>query len=75
MIPTSRDYKLEILFKPQLLDDDNPNSPKMFFWCILEYITFFNLCTWVNVGDGWANTVEDAYKEAIEYYNNILPKD
>ena len=56
------EYMIEVLMTPHT--HDSPNAP--YFWCIKS-----GRGRTRNHGHGWAATPEEAWKEALEYYNKV----
>ena len=56
-------YSIEVNMTPA--EHDSPKAP--YFWMIRVH---YNSCVG-NGGHGWAATPEEAWKEALEYYNKV----
>ena len=52
------EYQIEVIMTPF---DGSPKKP--YFWMIRRH--------GANAGHGWAATPEEAWKEALEYYNKV----
>ena len=46
------------------IDPDPEMAPTPYFWCIL----IFKRTNWCNEGFGWSETPEQAWKDALSYY-------
>lgn len=57
------EYKIEVIMTPHPWD----NHKKPYFWMIGSYCGN----SWCNNGAGWAETPEEAWKQAYEYYNQF----
>ena len=55
-------YKIEVITTPHI--HDNPKEP--YFWCIQSCVNGGNWCTCTA---GWAVTLEEAWKQAHQFYN------
>lgn len=54
------EYKIEVIM----------SGANEFFWCVLERHS--QLDGWTNAGYGWGENSEDAWEQAVKYYQDIV---
>ena len=54
------EYKIEVIM----------SGANEFFWCVLERYSRFD--GWANTGYGWGESSEDAWEQAVKYYQDIV---
>jgi hypothetical protein len=60
-----KEYCIEVLMTPHPWD--SPNKP--YFWCIKSSVK-----SWCMETGGWAATPEEAWREAKEYYDEMIER-
>lgn len=58
-----KEYVIKVNIMPHPWD--NPKNP--YFWCIMGYYN-----DWCNEASGWSSTVNQAFEDALHFYNKTF---